>query len=253
MLDTLNTNPEQDPTIIEQYAIENRSAIQKLIRTIHAEENELYVHLLNGDGSFVSEILELEYDQTGPKAFWIATPFNKSIIRDLPPNLNYTLVAFPDGVKVQLSGSGMELSQLGQAKTLKLKLPTVAVRIQRRSYFRVLVDAEMSTHIQIDGPVLKGQFDLIDLCIGGCSVDVEDKTLPLKVGSSLGRATLVLPGTTLPVPINLVVKNLINNPENNEHWSVGCEMEILHKPDLYRLQQFLLTCERRQRAKHATY
>jgi c-di-GMP-binding flagellar brake protein YcgR len=253
MLDTLNTNPEQDPATIEQYGIETRSAIQKLIQTIHSEENELYVHLLNGDGSFVSEIVEIDYDQTGPRGLWIATPFNKSIIRNLPPNLNYIIVSFPDGVKVQLSGTGMELSDLGHTKALKLALPTLAVRIQRRNYFRVLVDAEMSTYLQLDGPVLKGKFDLIDLCVGGCSIYIEDKTLPLKEGVSLGRATLVLPGGALPVPVNLVVRNLIDNPENNAHWSVGCEMEMLHKPDLYRLQRFLLNTERRQRAKHATY
>lgn len=253
MLDNLNTHPEQDPTILEQYGIENRSAIQKLIQAIHAEENELYVHLLNGDGSFVSEIVEIEYDQTGPKTIWIATPFNKSMVKDLPTNLNYTLVAFPDGVKVQLNGMGMELSQLGHTKALKLPLPTVAIRIQRRNYFRVMVDPEMSTFLYLDGPKIKGQFDLIDLCVGGCSVYVDDKSLPFEVGATLGRATLLLPGTALPIPISLTVKNLTDNPENSAHWAVGCEMEMLHKPDLYRLQRFLLASERRQRAKHATY
>ncbi|MDX1669926.1 MAG: PilZ domain-containing protein, partial [Limnobacter sp.] len=214
--------------------------------------NELYVYLEGQDSFFVSEIIAIDYDENGSSQFWIACPPAEHPVVLNPINQGAVLVAFPEGVKVQLQVKNLEIARLNRHSSIRASLPYAAARFQRRSYFRVFIDTDMQTHLKFYGPVNQAEITLLDLSLGGCSLHIEQAETPFKGGSYLGRADLYLTNQSSPIPVSLRIKTT-GRVEGEPGYLLGCEMELLQRDDSRRLQRFLLQTERKQRVRQATH
>lgn len=245
--------PEFNLEALKAFEIKSVPTIAQLLEQVLSEENELYVYTDMGNLHFVSEILGLETTEDNQQVLWVATPYDKGLLKNLDPESGFVIVTFPAGVKLQFSGKGMEFGEYSGIRALRLPIPDCVYRMQRRNHFRVLADEELMVHLKVAEPKLKGDFELVDLSIAGCGVSIEGTVQQYAVGQQFTSCQLFLPDGESEIEVGLVVRNIQTNPEDAQHVCLGCTMELQDKTDEYRLQRFLLATERRQRARQALF
>jgi c-di-GMP-binding flagellar brake protein YcgR len=242
-MNQITVTPETDPQRIDQFSIRSSPMVQKLVNTIVSQEYEVYVFTQDGS-HFVSEVLGLDWKQG---LIWIGTPYEKNLAKKCNGQTPYILVSFPDGIKVQFSGMGLVHTQYEGAEAICLEIPTVIVRLQQRNFFRVIADDELNRQISITIPGLPDPENIVDISLAGCGMMLR-KHPDLTIGSILKNARLQLPDGNGSIFIDLEVRNLYPLHDTPELVQVGCEMRLVKRTDEHRLQRFLLSTERRQRA-----
>lgn len=235
--------PETDPQRIEQFSIRSSPMVQKLVNTIVSQEYEVYVFTQEGS-HFVSEVLGLDWKQG---LIWIGTPYEKNLAKKCNAQTPYVLVSFPDGIKVQFSGTGLVHTQFEGAEAICLKIPTTIIRLQLRNFFRVIADDELNRQISITIPNLPDPKGLLDISLAGCGILLK-RHPELNIGSVFKNARLHLPDEEGSIFIDLEIRNLYPQHDTPDIIQAGCEMRIVKRTDEHRLQRFLLATERRQRA-----
>lgn len=245
MSQTTSISPEQDQKLIEKFNLSAEPTLRKLLNTIEDDEHEIYVHLHTNKTQFVTEVLCINWDEG---LIWLGTPYNKTLSAGCNEFIPYTMVSFPDGVKVQFSGIGILQSQYQGADALRISIPKSIARLQRRNYFRVVADDELNAQAKLDIPSVQGNPTLVDLSLAGCGFLVQAKPDQYNKGEVLKNVRLSLQDNSNSMLIELVVRNIKQMTEQPETIQLGCEMKVQDKTGDRRLQRFLLATERRQRA-----
>ncbi|MCQ8897752.1 flagellar brake protein [Limnobacter humi] len=248
MSHSISIQPEFDPALLDEFALGSEPMVRKLLHTMLDDEHELYVFLKGTGVHFVTEILELDWERG---LLWLGTPYDKELAQGCNVYCEFTIVSFPDGVKVQFSGTGMVPDTFEAAAALRIAMPTSLVRLQRRNYFRVVADTELNRQVRLSVPGLQTLHGLLDISLAGVGMLV-GKQPDLESGHVFRNAQLTLPDGEGSMLVNLEVRNIKPQVDEPEQLQVGCEMTLLERGAERRLQRFLLATERRQRsAQHA--
>lgn len=242
-MNQITVTPETDPQRLEKFSIRSAPMVQKLVNTIVSNEYEVYVFTHDGT-HFVSEVLGLDWKQG---LIWIGTPYEKSLAKKCNGQTSYVLVSFPEGIKVQFSGTGLVHTQYEGAESICLEIPSSIVRLQQRNFFRVIADDELNRQISVTIPSLPDPESIVDISLAGCGILIK-KHPDVVIGAIFKNARLQLPGETNSLFVDLEVRNLYPQHDTPELVQVGCEMRLVKRTDEHRLQRFLLATERRQRA-----
>lgn len=249
-MDSNATKPETNRQDLEKFGIRSSSDIKNILQSILHDEHELYIYYDNDEKHFVTEVLDIIETEDGIK-IGLATPFDKHVLRHLGKETRYTIVSFPDGIKIQFEGVGFVEEDVGGVRAYCIDIPTELARLQRREYFRVMIDEQANVHVRLNCGPLHGEFELCDLSIAGCGIRLQGNSDAFKVGMLLPNAELLFNENDTPLSVALTVKNSKPDEENAGHTILGCSLRTPHAPDQARLQRHLLAIERRQRAKQA--
>jgi len=244
MSDITPITPELSNKLIEEFSIGSSITIGKYLHTMHAEENEVYVYIDSLDQSFVTEILGLDLANG---FIWLGRPYDRNMLKAITADCEFVAVAFPENIKLQFCGRGIEQTHYEGTQALRIAVPKSIVRLQRRNYFRVMADEDMMAHVHIEEPGLEGEYELVDISLAGCGISVNARAKHFSVGQQLRQVKLAIPDHGSPLKISLVIKNIKHNPDDESHVCLGCEMQLLLPKEESRLQRFLLAAERRQR------
>lgn len=235
--------PETEVELLNKFAINSAPMVNKLVHSIFDKEYEVYLFTQDGV-HFVSEILNIDWDQG---AIWLGTPYDKSLTKRCNISTHYTLVAFPNGIKVQFAGVGLVSTQFQGADAIRLNTPKTIVRLQLRNFFRVIADEELNRQVSLSIPTLNKPESLLDLSLAGCGVLLR-KHPDLQIGQVFRDTRLTIPDGDSSIVLELEVRNLYPQHDTPELIQVGFQMKPLRRTDEHRLQRFLLATERRQRA-----
>lgn len=122
-----------------------------------------------------------------------------------------SLTAFPDGIRVQFSGSGVQQIVWGEKEIFQAPLPDRVARLQRQETFRAVMPPDRQIPVRLfsgEGTEL-GEWPLRDLSTGGLGIAMETET-ELAAGRNVARIRLSLPG----------------------HREIDCKVELRHLTDL---------------------
>ncbi len=239
-----SVTPESDEELLEKFKLDSGPILRKIIKSIEADEHELYVYLLENNTRFVTEILGIDWDT---EHIWFSTP-TKALNSQCTSTCPYTIVSFPDGIKVQFGGNGIFRDQFQGVEALRVPIPNSIVRLQRRNFFRVVADEELNHHVKLDIPNVQKKITLIDLSLAGFGFSLEAILGQYPKGKIIKDVRLTLPDETASMLVQLIVQNIKPMLEPPGHIILGCEIKSLERNAERRLQRFLLTTERRQRA-----
>ena len=243
--DNISISPETDPVVLKEFRVGSTSTINRICSAIYSEENEIYVYLRQKENYFVTEILDIDFEQN---LIYLATPYDKKQIADISLATPYCLISFPEGVKIQFDGMGLEQVEHQRAQALRVEIPKTLIRLQRRNYFRVLADDVFRAQVKLEVPKLLEPFSVVDFSLTGCGLNVTGKAADFKVGQGFENVRLNLPDSDETLLLNIHVKNIQTSTETPEIVFLGCEISHIQRHSERRLQRFLLITERRQRA-----
>ncbi len=245
MTDSMGIAPERDRQLLQEFAMGAEPTIRKLLTTILEHEHELYVFLQADHSHFVSEVLNFDW-QAG--LMWIGTPYEKHLVSDCGSNTSYIVVGFPDGVKIQFAGIGMQKGQFEGADAIRISIPKTVVRLQRRNYFRVLADEELNLQVKLEIPGIADNPSFVDISLAGCGFTIQAPVDRYPRGTVFKDVRLTMPDGGGSMLVELEVKNIKPVPDCADTIQLGCEMRPVERGAERRLQRFLLATERRQRA-----
>jgi len=237
MTENTGIEPEDNLDDLKEYTIQSPITVGKYLQTIVNEENEVYLFVNGVDSPFVTEVLGLNL---GEGHIFLGRPYDKLIQTVIGPQAEYAVVAFPEHIKIQFNGKGIEMVSYDGAQALQLPMPHEMLRLQRRNYFRVVADQDMMAHIHIDHAPHVGDYELTDLSQGGCGISVALNSHEFTVGQFLNDVKLMLPDEKFPVLVRLQVRNIKPNPEDTNSLILGCEMKLLNQRQESRLQRFFV-------------
>jgi flagellar brake protein len=244
MTDSMGITPERDHQLLKEFSMGAEPTIRKLLTTILEHEHELYVFLQADHSQFVSEVLNFDWEAG---LMWIGTPYEKHLVANCGSNTSYIVVGFPDGVKIQFAGIGMEKGHYQGAEAIRISIPKTMVRLQRRNYFRVLADEELNLQVKLEIPGIEDTPSFVDLSLAGCGFIVQAPVDRFPRGTVFKDVRLTMPDGGGSMLVELEVRNIkpmIDCPDNIQ---LGCEMRPVERGSERRLQRFLLATERRQR------
>ncbi len=244
MNDSMGIAPERDRQLLNEFAMGAEPTIRKLLTTILEQEHEIYVFLQVDQSHFVSEVLNFDWEAG---LMWIGTPYEKHLVSDCGPNTSYIVVGFPDGVKIQFTGMGMQKGRYEGAEAIRISIPKTIVRLQRRNYFRVLADEELNLQVKLDIPGIESNPNIVDISLAGCGFTVQAPTDRFPRGTVFKDVRLTMPDGGGSMLVELVVKNIKPMNDCPDTIQLGCEMRPVERGAERRLQRFLLATERRQR------
>ncbi len=237
--------PITNPQLIKEFSINSPKVVSRLIHTVFEEENALYIFPNLVGNYFMSEIIEIEVE--GEEQYiWVTCPSEAEFRKNINSNQVYAVVSFADGVKIQFTGVKMELLPHGKVQALRLPMPARLVRLQRRNHARLLVDKELEDVLHIPEDVIQN-YELIDISLGGCGMQVSGQPKDYQVGLIIRNATLHLNDGLKPIQVALIVRNIFVDTDGTGFTCLGCAMEMLNKSDETRFQKFILYNEQRQR------
>ena len=245
MSESTSIAPESDQKLLEEFRLSSLPTVRKLLNTIEEDEHELYVYLQQNNTQFVTEILNIDWTTN---LIWLGTPYEKSLSMNCNSDTSYTMVSFPDGVKVQFSGMGILQSQYQNADALRIAIPKSLVRLQRRNYFRVMADEELNAQVKLEIPGAQGKVFLIDISLAGCGFSMQGIPNQYQIGEVLKDVRMTLPDGIGSMLVELTVRNLKPLTDSPNQIQIGCEMKTLERGAERRMQRFLLATERRQRS-----
>ncbi|WP_288108496.1 flagellar brake protein [Limnobacter sp.] len=246
MMDSSNNlKPELDQATLAEFAVHSPTVVQRLCKAMLSEENELYVFLKGVSDYFVTEMLDVRFDEG---KIYLGTPYEKRFLNQCTSLTPYWIVAFPEGVKVQFEGKGMENAEFEGVSCLRINIPPSMTRIQRRNYFRIYADAVFRAQVQLEIDTLEQRFELLDFSLAGCGLNVWGHQVAHKAGHVFENVRMSLPENDHTMLLDIVVKNIKPSADSEDSHFYGCEIHLKDHHDEARLQRFLLATERRQRA-----
>lgn len=184
------------------------------------------------------------------------TEENTHVFLDLGPNQGATRQAISRGrlicdtqlerIKIQFEVVQPETSEVDGLPALKVPLPAVLLRLQRREYYRLSVPLsdDMLCAIPLEsGRTLNAR--IIDISGGGVALTVTPANFPFAPGTKFENCSLSLPGSSAPIRFNMEVRNLfrIEQRDGREMVRAGCQFVDMHISIANQIQRYILHAE----------
>lgn len=244
-------NPESFPS----YQIRNRREIVHLMNSLMDKRALLTAYVDGGPFSFVTAVLAVTKD-------------GESIILDASPDetLNERATAADalvcaarlDGVRVQFSVGTPERFAHDGYSALLCPLPELAIRLQRREFYRLQVPISNPVTCAItvrasDTDEKTVEVRAVDISAGGIGIAVPVGELDIKVGMELGECVLMIPDSG-SIKVALRVRNqfLTTNRSGLEVLRLGCEFVDLPNKVVTQIQRYIFKVERERKALEAS-
>lgn len=238
--------PETDPKTIENFAVHNPITIEQVLQNVMDDEHEVYLHTNDSNAAMVTEILGFDWEN---RRMWLAKPLDHKVDELINRRTRYTIVAFPSSVKIQFSGEGITLDRFQTIQALCIEVPDELIRLQRRSYFRILADEELNHQVSLDIPGVDYQPEVLDISLAGLGWLAREPGDHYQTGQQFDNVRLTLADGQGAMLIGLVIRNISPSETDETETQLGCELLMPEVNHQKRLQRFLLATERRQRAR----
>jgi flagellar brake protein len=155
-----------------------------------------------------------------------------------------------NGVRVEFELEGFSTAVVENAPALCAPIPRRILKVQRRSYFRVVTPAfkAISCSIQISESV-RFSCRVLDLGLGGMALWSRESDPELEEGKTYDKCRIEFPDTN-PLDIRLVVRHasevrVAGKPTTRRY---GCEFVELRSAQETLIQRMVLQLERERRA-----
>lgn len=243
-------NPESFPS----YQIRNRKEIVHLMNSLVDKRALLTAYVDGGPLSFVTAVLAITVD--GESVILDASP-DETLNDRATAAAALVCAARLDGVRVQFNVGTPERFPHDGYSALRCPLPELAIRLQRREFYRLPVP--ISNPVRCAITVRQGEADektvevrAVDISAGGIGIAVPVGELDIKVGTELGDCMLMIPDSG-SIKVALRVRNqfLTTNRSGLEVLRLGCEFVGIPNKVVTQIQRYIFKVERERKALEA--
>lgn len=240
-----------NPEVFTNYSVRDAREIGVLLRTLQKQRAMFTAYIGQGPDSFITALLDVDLK-------------NGVMMLDGSPDAELnakackvdtlTCSTMMDGVRIQFEVRDIDTYLHDGLEALCTLLPTSAIRLQRRAYFRMNVpmNAPVGCVIRIspedeDAEVREIKTRVVDLSASGIGL-----SLPVDSGIEsmqvLSDCTLTLPGSEA-APVTLRVRNVFETQSTSGTTllRLGCEFVGLDNKLEAHIQRYLFQAERERR------
>ena len=233
------------PEVFEQdydrFLVHDRLEIVSILRKLQTRRDQV---TLNWDpsGFALSMVLAInpEYEEmvldcgSDPDA-------NKALLK----TDRITLVAMVEGVKVQCSGRHADATVFEGYPALRMRLPDLLLRLQRRDYFRVRSNLSSQIALENDGSVRVLEWRVADMSLGGVALVADKEIARLETGRVLENCRIAL-GPLGTLSLTLQVQNTSETIMRNgaRQYRIGCQFVDLSSSIERLISNFINKAER---------
>lgn len=227
-----------------RFLVTNALEIQRILRGL-AQRNEMVSAFFNGGKDLLLTSVLAVHPEINTVILDCGsnTELNQRILRAD----KIIFVTSLDRVKVQFTSAGIEPGVFENKPAFVIPIPTQALRIQRREYYRLTTPIVNPLKCKI--PYAQGkieEFPIIDISAGGVGMIIGNSIeLPLKVGSVYPGCRIELPGVGL-LELTLSIQSLFEVTLKNGSKSLrsGCQFINLHPSMETLIQRYIIKLER---------
>ena len=241
------------PSSFAPYLIDNPAEIFRYLERIRTQRTLVKVFLDDGEAFFVSTLLdvapaagEIQLDPAPDDSLNIAIQACRRI----------TLSARLDGVQIQARVTEANLVSRPSGRFLRCPAPTLALRLQRRGYFRLAPPASDPIDCRIclpgkDGSQLDFTLHVSDISAGGLSLIVPPLFInQCRIDDVFSDCRLDL-GSEGVLLVNLRVRKITQEPDDlprNQH-RLGCEFHELALSRQSLIDRYVARVDRERKAR----
>ena len=253
------TEPIPDPARIEllnpdsfpSYQIRNRRELLHLMNSMVAKRALVTAYIDGGPFSFVTALLAVTVD--GDSIILDASPDEK--LNDRATQAEELLCTTRlDGVRVQFSTGTPDRFPHDGYSALRCPFPELAIRLQRREYYRLPVPMSNPVSCTIlitdeDGSKRPVEARVVDISAGGIGITVPTGTMDMKVGMDFPECHLAIPESGM-LQVGLRIRNyfVTTNRSGIEVARVGCEFVKLPNKAMTQIQRYIFRVERERKS-----
>ena len=159
-------------------------------------------------------------------------------------------VGAPDGIRIQFSVSGAQMTTFGEHEAFSCGLPGSVMKMQRREFFRVETPLRDPLRLLIpEGPSHQREtYPLRNLSVGGAAVEIDDPKRGFDTVQQYKDCQVDLRDAGR-VRTDIEIKHItaVSLRTQRTQWTMGVVFINLSKVDQARLQRFLVYLERERR------
>ena len=161
-----------------------------------------------------------------------------------------TLAANIDGIKVQFSSRGADPTVFEGHPALRMRLPDLVLRLQRRDYYRVPASLTCEAAVECEGKVRVLEMRVTDLSLGGVALITDKTYVKFAPGEILQNCRMGL-GTLGVLAPDLEVKNVCEVRARNgaRQVRIGCRFAGLERDMESMISRYIAQKERDRRLR----
>jgi len=240
--------PQGDALDHERYQVYSRIEIASLLRAVADSHIAVTVYFNQGSEFIVTNVLDVnpEFEE-----LILDLGADDDANRRLLQSTRMTVVTFLDHIRIQFQAQRAEATIHGQLPALRIRLPEVLTRLQRRNFYRIRTSMVKPIFASFVDPADRGRrasLRILDLSCGGVALVSEVLEPAFEPGLILEDCRIELPEVGV-LNTALEVRNAVKH-EEGARMSLrryGCQFVSL-PPALANAVQRYITRTERERA-----
>jgi c-di-GMP-binding flagellar brake protein YcgR len=231
----------------ERFVIHERLEIVSTLRRLLASREPLSVHWDGNDGFALTALLAVNVDF---EELVLDCLGDARANRRLLESEELTLGATMDGVKVQFSARRAEPTVFEGGVALRVRLPEMMMRLQRRETFRVRAPLSCQLALDVDGRLCVFEVRVADLSLGGVSLTTDRSYVSMEPGKLLENCRIAL-GALGTLAVDLEVRNVIESRSRTgaRQLRFGCRFVALPRAMENLVSRYIAQLERNRRVR----
>jgi c-di-GMP-binding flagellar brake protein YcgR len=244
----MSTSSLRAPELIEEdferFLVHDRFEILALLRRLQVKHEPVTMNI-DGEACALTILLAVNPDF---EEMVFDCGSDSNVNRRLMQADRVTLVANLDGIKVQFSARRPDATIFEGGPALRMRLPDLVLRLQRRDYYRIPASLACEVAIECEEKVRVLELRVADLSLGGVAL-VTDKTYAkFEIGQILENCRVSM-GTLGVLSLDLEVKNLSDTKSRNgqRQLRIGCGFSNLSRQTEGMISRYIGQKERERR------
>lgn len=246
----MTTSSLRSPEIIdeefERFLVRDRFEILSILGRLQARHEPV---TLNVDGEMFSLTILLAINPEFEEVVFDCGSDPRSNGRILRAE-RVAVVANMDGIKVQFSARGAEATLFEGRPAMRMRLPDIVLRLQRRDSYRIPDGLTCETTVEGGGKARVLALRVADVSLGGLALLADKNALSCEIGTVLRNCSMDL-NKLGKLYFDLRVQNLSQARTRNDlrPLRIGCEFENLSPSMEALLSRHIAQRERERRAR----
>jgi len=231
----------------ERFLVHERLEIVSTLRRLVGSREPLSVHWDGNDGFALTALLAINPDF---EELVLDCLGDARANRRLLESEELTLRATMDGVKIQFSAQRAEPTLFEGRVALRVRLPEMMLRLQRRETFRVRAPLSCQLALEVDGRLCVLETRVADLSLGGVALTTDRSHLGIQSGTRLENCRIGL-GELGALTVTLEVRNVMEGRGRNGSRQVrfGCRFVELPRSMENLVSRYIAQLERNRRIR----
>lgn len=238
--------PEPLQQDFERYLVNDRLEIVSILRKLQSRREQISLNwelsgfaltmLLAVNPDFEEMVLDCGSDSAANHALLHAE--------------RITVVAMIDGIKVQFSGRHPDATVYEGYPALRMRLPDLVLRLQRRDYFRVPANLTSTIALENDGAVRVLEWRVADMSLGGVALLTDKTFVRIERGQILENCSISLGGLgalSLSLEVQNTAETIMRN--GNRQMRLGCRFLQLQHGMEKLISNYIGQAERERRSR----